>query len=717
MVAPRSLPEPVGLPAEGGPGAAGTEPADAVRRLAERWARLGSSRDPRTPARLVVVLRKLAELVRSEPFWPFAARAMGAELIDSGLCGPADRPDGDAVGIVEPSRRLLRVDGPAALDATRPDSRRRLLAAVEELLAGLVGRLQQDDRTIGASTPQLHLRSVTDQGLRAAYEQSHVGVGIAELDGVLVDVNPALRRMFDIEGPPAPRPVSDYVHPDDVADLVDRLQRLLRQESEVLRIELRLVRGDGSVFWAHVTGSRVLDAGGEPSYLLVVVEDVTERHRMRSRLEETTYQDQLTRLPNRTVAEQWLHRAVAPGVRSRVGVCTLDIDGFGLVNDTHGQQVGDRLLLAVAGRLQVAAAGHLVTRTGADEFTVLVADPHDVDEVCRLADRLLATMAMPFTVGGATVTLSASIGVAEGSTLDTCPAEFLRGSDVARSWAKALGGGRALVFDPQRDAAEAARFALLSGMRGAIGRGEFRLAFQPLVRLSDGVLRGAEALVRWQHPEQGLLAPGRFIALAEYSGAIVPLGRWILEVACAQAAAWWRDLGPDSPYVSVNVSPVQLAEPGWLGDVKEVLEATGLPPEKLQLEITEQAVLGEDAAPLEALTALRSAGVQLALDDFGTGYSSLAWLRRLPVHALKIDGSFIEGLRHPDPDPTDSSIVRALVGMAHALGLEVTAEWVQTGLQAERLADLGCDFGQGEHFGQAGPGEWVPELFRRSIVH
>jgi EAL domain-containing protein (putative c-di-GMP-specific phosphodiesterase class I) len=195
----------------------------------------------------------------------------------------------------------------------------------------------------------------------------------------------------------------------------------------------------------------------------------------------------------------------------------------------------------------------------------------------------------------------------------------------------------------------------------------------------------------------------------------VQLGRWILEAACERAAGWWRELGPDAPYVSVNVSPIQLSEPGWLGDVKEVLEATGLPAHRLQLEITEQAVLGEDAAPLDALAALRSAGVRLALDDFGTGYSSLAWLRRLPVHALKIDGSFIGGLRDASPDPTDTSIVQALVEMAHALGLEVTAEWVETGLQAERLEGLGCDVGQGEHFGQAGPGEWVPGLYRRSI--
>ena len=230
------------------------------------------------------------------------------------------------------------------------------------------------------------------------------------------------------------------------------------------------------------------------------------------------------------------------------------------------------------------------------------------------------------------------------------------------------------------------------------------------MRLADGRVRGVEALVRWQHPDQGVVGPGRFIELAEHSGAIVPLGRWVLETACEQAAGWWRELGDEAPFVSVNVSPVQLAEPAWVHEVTEVLAGTGLPPHLLQLEITEQAVLGDEPVVLDALGALREAGVRLALDDFGTGYSSLAWLRRLPVHALKIDGSFIDGLRNPAADPTDSSIVRALIGMAHALGLEVTAEWVETAVQAERLAELGCDVGQGRWFGDAGPGEWVPEL-------
>jgi EAL domain-containing protein (putative c-di-GMP-specific phosphodiesterase class I) len=235
------------------------------------------------------------------------------------------------------------------------------------------------------------------------------------------------------------------------------------------------------------------------------------------------------------------------------------------------------------------------------------------------------------------------------------------------------------------------------------------------VTLPDGLVRGAEALVRWQHPQEGLIGPGRFIGLAEQSGAIVALGRWVLRTACAQAAAWWRELGEEAPFVSVNVSPVQLAEASWVDEVIGALRTTGLPPRQLQLEITEQAVLGDGTAVTEGLSALRAAGVRLALDDFGTGWSSLAWLRRLPVHALKIDGSFVDGLRHADADTADSAIIGALVGMAHALGIEVTAEWVETGVQAERLAALSCDLGQGRWFGDAGPGEWVPGLVRRRM--
>jgi diguanylate cyclase (GGDEF)-like protein len=439
-----------------------------------------------------------------------------------------------------------------------------------------------------------------------------------------------------------------------------------------------------------------------------------------TRLAQASTQDVLTRLPNRPVIEQWVHRAFA-GVTAnadgpvRVGLCVLDLDGFGAVNERLGRDVGDRLLVAVAARLRQVVAPHLLARTGGDEFTVLVDDPADPAAVHDVGVRVCETLRVPFRVGERSVTLSAGVGVAVATARTAGSAGLMRAADVALSWAKARGRGEVVVFDPDQDAEESARVALEGRLGDAIGLGEFRLHYQPLVDLADGRVRGTEALVRWQHPEHGLLTPGRFVEAAERSGAIVPLGRWVLEQACAQAAAWWRERGPDAPYVSVNVSPVELVEPGWADGTVRVIDLTGVPPDRIQLEITEQAVLAEEAASLAALRALRDAGIRLALDDFGTGYSGPSWLRRLPVHAIKIDGSFVDGLRSAEPNPVDSSIIVAMVHMAHAIGLEVTAEWVETVRQAERLAAIGCDLGQGRWFGDAGPAAAIGVRSRRTI--
>ena len=436
---------------------------------------------------------------------------------------------------------------------------------------------------------------------------------------------------------------------------------------------------------------------------------------LRRRVAQVVAQDVLTLLPHRAVGEQRLRRAFASSAAVYLGLCSLDLDGFAAVNDTLGHDLGDRLLVEVATRLHQVAAPNLVTRTGGDEFAVLVECVVDPRAVESLARRIQESLALPFRVGGRTVEVSASVGVAVATPSTAVAADLLRAADVALSWAKAQGRGRVAVFDPDRDAGESARAALLAGISAGVERGEFLLHYQPLVRLADGRVRGAEALVRWQHPEHGLIGPGRFIGAAERSGAIVPLGRWVLLEACRQAATWWRELGPRAPYVSVNVSPVQLAEPDWVKEVTDVMEFTQLPPWQLQLEITEQTVLRDGRAATAALSALRATGVRLALDDFGTGWSGLAWLRQLPVHALKIDGSFVDGLRHRHADPVDRSIIEALVRMAHALDLEVTAEWVETMQQMEQLTALGCDLGQGRWLGEAGPAAWVADLWRRNI--
>jgi diguanylate cyclase (GGDEF)-like protein len=436
-------------------------------------------------------------------------------------------------------------------------------------------------------------------------------------------------------------------------------------------------------------------------------------HLLRLRLAEATARDTLTQLPNRPVTEQRVRRAFAGS--DGVGLCAVDLDGFAGVNDRLGRGVGDRLLVAVAARLRQAVAPHLLTRTGGDEFAVLVEEAPDASAVHALGCRVRDALGAPFRIGDRTVTLSAGVGVAVAAPETRGPAALMRAADVALSWAKAQGRGRVVLFDPDHDARESAQTGLLDQMDEGVARGEFRLHYQPLVGLADGRVRGAEALVRWQHPEHGLLPPSCFVPEAERSGAIVALDRWVLEQACVQAAVWYRERGSDAPYVSVNVSPVELVEPGWAAEVVRVIELTGLGPERLQLEITEQALLADEAASRVALRALRDAGVRLALDDFGTGYSGLAWLRRLPVHAIKIDGSFVDGLRHAEPDTVDSAIVLAMIRMAHSMGLDVTAEWVETQRQAEYLAALGCDLGQGRWFGQAGPAAWVPADAPRTI--
>ena len=703
----------VGVPTVGGPGQTQAGPvAPGVGETAVEH-------------RLATILRRLAGVLRAEPFQPSAARELGAALVESGLCD--DRPAAD---VLADSLQVVRTDAPAALGVPGVDGARRVAAALDHLAAGfaacLAARPQVPARLVDAAgnalgSPPLARTAPADAALDARpaeidlrltmADDAPVGVAAMTLDGRVVAANPELTAFLELgDVLDEPRPFTDFVHADDLPEVLERYTRLLRGDPDVQRMDVRVVRPDGVILWVRIIARLVRTADGEPSHIVVVLQDDPDRLWSPA----GPVRERLARLPGASVTEDWLRRAFAGGI-TRVGICALDLDGFGALVDAHGAGVGDRLLLAVAGRLRLAAGEHLATRTGGDEFTVLVADPDDIAAVCRVADRLQSALAVPIPIDGLNLVVSASIGVAEGPTVHGCPKELCRAAEVARSWAKALGGGRRVMFDPRRDAGEAARYALVAGLPTGIANGEFRLVYQPLVTLPDGRVRGAEALVRWQHPHEGLIGPGRFIGLAEQSGAIVELGRWVLATACAQAARWWRELGERAPFVSVNVSPVQLSEPGWVADVIAVLQAEGLPPRQLQLEITEQAVLGDGTAVTEGLSALRAAGVRLALDDFGTGWSSLAWLRRLPVHALKIDGSFIDGLRHPDADTADSAIVRALVGMAHALGLEVTAEWVETGVQADRLAALTCDLGQGRWFGDAGPGEWVPELVRRRM--
>ncbi|MEU8297205.1 bifunctional diguanylate cyclase/phosphodiesterase [Micromonospora sp. NPDC048909] len=423
--------------------------------------------------------------------------------------------------------------------------------------------------------------------------------------------------------------------------------------------------------------------------------------------------DPLTDLPNRTLFTERLTAALnEPGRGAeRIGLCFLDLDRFKVVNDSLGHHIGDRLLTRVAERLRRALDGHLVARLGGDEFVVLVERTGGTDDVVAVAEAALAAVSEPAVVDGHELSVTASIGIVEHQIAGSTPGDLMRAADSTLHWAKAAGGARWAVYDADRNRRELARYALSAAIPAALERGEFYLDYQPLTSLRDGTLLGVEALVRWRHPELGVLHPDSFIGLAEETGLIVPLGAWVLAEACREAERW-SARGGLAPFVSVNLAVRQVHRPGLVQEVRGLLQRTGLPPERLQLEITESTMMSTTGEPVRALRVLADLGVRIAIDDFGTGYSNLAYLRDLPVTELKVAGEFVAGLRVPAVEPanrTDERILASLVSLAHALDLTVTAEGVETVGQAERLRAIGCDAGQGWHFGRPAPAERILE--------
>jgi diguanylate cyclase (GGDEF)-like protein len=447
--------------------------------------------------------------------------------------------------------------------------------------------------------------------------------------------------------------------------------------------------------------------------------------RSEARFRHAALHDLLTGLPNRALFAERLDqifRQAAPGMR--IGLCFIDLDAFKVVNDSLGHHVGDKLLVAVAERLNGLAAesSQVAARFGGDEFVLLVEGSAGTEDAVKTADRAMALFAEPFHVDGHDLSMTASIGIVERAIDETDTTELLRAADMTLHWAKTDGKARWTVFDQERNIREVARYTLAAAMPGALDRGEFILHYQPIVGLARGTLDGVEALARWEHPDLGLLKPDRFIALAEDSGLIVPLGLYLMEQACRQAAEW-QVIDPQRPFVSVNLAVRQIRQPRLISDVAAVLDRTGLPPHKLQLEITESAVMGDDPETVVRLRDLAGLGVRLAIDDFGTGYSNLAYLRNLPVHTLKLAGQFVDDLRHPrrsvlpsgNPVPgatQEAALLRILVTLSHTLGLSVTAEGIETLEQAEILKGIGCETGQGFYLGYPTRPDDITELLR-----
>ncbi|MFF9620022.1 putative bifunctional diguanylate cyclase/phosphodiesterase [Streptomyces griseosporeus] len=564
------------------------------------------------------------------------------------------------------------------------------------------------------------------ESYRSAFTAAPLAMAVVDREGLVVHANDTFGALLGTtSGQLTGRVAADLVDLASDARTWHAYREVLRGRRAKLRCTRRLKHPDGPSAWVQVTVAPLAD--DEPGVLLSVA-DISARRQLQARLRHLQMHDPVTKLPNRTLFFERLTAALEAesyelGGTGRVGLCYLDLDGFKAINDTLGHREGDRLLTEVAERLTRCAdqAGHgrtsapLVARLGGDEFALLVEDSTGTDQLAELAESVLTALQAPFDLAGQRLSLSASIGVVERHAAGTTATGLMQAADTTLYWAKADGKNRWTLFDPERNAHLMTRQALASTLRPAIERGEFVLDYQPLVGMSDGRLRGVEALVRWDHPRFGLLPPNRFIALAEEDGSIVPLGRWILKSACRQARRW--QLGhPDEPpiFVSVNVAVRQVWDSDLVADVAQTLAETGLAPHLLQLELTESAVMGSGGRPLRALQALSDMGVRIAIDDFGTGYSNLAYLSRLPVDVLKLDGSFVRGFQYDGgdapPSPADEVIVEAMIQLAHRLGLTVTAECVETAAQADRLRGIGCDTGQGWLYSRPVPPDRISEL-------
>ncbi|MBV1946740.1 bifunctional diguanylate cyclase/phosphodiesterase [Streptomyces sp. BV129] len=694
-------------------------PEGRVRRLTTIWSRAvypvtsTSLTRAEFEERLLPLAHRLSRALRAHSFDAGEAKAVGAALVD------AHGTDPEVL-----ARTLDCVDAYLVLycgdDSPQDQLRMRSSRLQHSMAAGYAQALRERTLAEQEAIAQAALRAqgvvaealhASEARFRAVFEGAAIGIGIADLDGNVLEVNGALLRMFGVsETTMRGRRVRDWTHPEDAPQTWRLYEELVRGERDHYHVEKAFNRPDGTALWTNLTVSLLRDADGNPQYQLALMEDTTERRLLHLRLRYEATHDALTGLPNRTLFFERLEKALAAGKGQRFGLCYLDLDGFKAINDSLGHAAGDRLLVEVADRLQscTTASGEMVARLGGDEFVALTTGRDTERGVEELAERITNALLTPVGIDGRDLLVRGSLGIVEGPAGERTAAEVLRSADITMYRAKSAGGNRAELADPEADARAITRHGLTTALPSALERGEFFIEYQPLVHLGDGTVSGAEALVRWLHPQHGVLGPDRFIPLAEHTGLIVPLGRWVLEESIRQARAWREKQGDkagDPLRINVNLSPCQLTHPGLVQDTVDILERAGVAPDALCLEVTESALIGADDGLLKPLRRLAEMGVDIALDDFGTGYSNLANLRRLPVSVLKLDRSFTQGMQQFPADPVDLKIVEGIVSLAHSLDLAVTVEGVETSAQAEQLRLLGCDTAQGWYYARPGPPE------------
>lgn len=545
--------------------------------------------------------------------------------------------------------------------------------------------------------------------LQTTFDNAPMGMGVIDRSGRFVQVNRALGLLL---GYPVPdllaATVESLTHPADLGVELVYLQELLGGRIPSYRMEKRFLASDGREVWVSLSATAV-GHDDEPSLVMLLAEDLSAWKSTEQNLMHLAFHDGLTDLPNRNLLMDRLSQALARSGRrqSSVAVLFIDLDHFKRINDELGHDVGDQFLSAIGGRLRGITRAHdTVARLGGDEFVMLCEDVEDEETARAIGDRVVRSVALPLNVERGAAVTTASVGIAMATGVNDRPEVLIEHADRAMYRAKSFGGGRYEVFNNERPAPAARLVGVAGDLRRAIREDELRLVYQPQITLESGRIAGVEALVRWEHPERGVLLPGDFIPAAERTGLILELGHWVLSQAVSQARRWQAG----TPLtVSVNVATQQLAQGDFGGEVADVLAAAGVPPSSLRLEITESALLDTDrlAPTWEALDSL---GVRMHVDDFGAAPSSIRHLKGLPVDTVTIDRSFVAGL---GAGSADAAIVEAVVHLADALHLQSMGEGVETQEQAAMLRTMGCTLGQGYFFAAPKSADEVGEMVGR----
>jgi diguanylate cyclase (GGDEF)-like protein/PAS domain S-box-containing protein len=575
----------------------------------------------------------------------------------------------------------------------RPDGSIRKIHGQGEVILDGAGKVIS---VIGTAHDVTAHRQLDEERARLAQivESSNDAIFSVSLDDVITSWNKGAEKIFgftarEIIG----HPVFSLLPPERHGERSQILDAILRGE-ELRHFETMRLRKDGTEICVSLTTSPVLAADGKIIGNSVIARDVTERKKMEAIIQHQAHHDTLTDLPNRQLFMDFLDRELAQARRNetRLALLFLDLNGFKQINDTMGHSCGDRLLQKVAHRLRACIReSDTVARLGGDEFTVLMPDLSHSDDVGIVLKKILGVFERPFLLDTVAVEASTSIGVCifpdDGEHSD----ELIKKADIAMYDAKGSGRNSYQFYNAEINDRTVKRQQMESFLRQAVGNDELELLFQPLVRCKTQTMIGAEALLRWRHPEQGLLAPAQFLSIAEESGAIVPIGEWVLRHACEQARSWSEKGYPLS--VSVNLSKRQFQQSNLVEMTSLILAETGLRPQQLEFDVTEQTIMADIGYSLRSMRALAELGVTLSIDNFGCGFSSLHWIKKMPVRRLKIDQSFIKNMLH---EPDDLAVVKAVIAMSHNLKIEVVANGVEAAEQETVLMQSGCDLLQGD---------------------